>query len=177
MRNAIIYIPAYMLFMIIHWFGYICKAEPNMSQICDFYQKIANNAGIYSTINTDWSNTTVPPVFPARVIDSASENQNSKLVVAVIENRFIVKGVITDIQHASKDIQKFSLQIKKIEPCKDYPNFGNNYAGKIVEIFSEIGIPSSFQIGMEVRVILRVSGDECGQTLFFVEVIESGAKN
>lgn len=76
-----------------------------------------------------------------------------------------------------KTSKKFSLQIKKIEPCKDYPNFGNNYAGKIVEIFSEIGIPSSFQIGMEVRVILRVSGDECGQTLFFVEVIESGAKN
>lgn len=42
---------------------------------------------------------------------------------------------------------------------------------------SEIGIPASFQAGMEVSVILRVSGDGWGQTLFFVEVIESGTKN
>ena len=48
---------------------------------------------------------------------------------------------------------------------------------KTVEIFSEIGIPSSFQVRMEISVVLRVSGDEWGQTLFLVEVIEGGTKN
>lgn len=39
-----------------------------------------------------------------------------------------------------------------------------------------LDIPSSFLVGKEVSV-LRVSGDECGQTLFFVEVIESGTED
>lgn len=78
-------------------------------------------------------------------------------MVAIIENRFIATGIITDIKRASKGIQKFSLQITKTASWKDYPNFGGNYEGKTVEILSEIGIPASFQAGMEVSVILRVS--------------------
>ena len=66
---------------------------------------------------------------------------------------------------------------KKITPFKDYPNFGQKYLRKEVEIFSEIGIPSPFEIGVEAFVVLRVSGDEWGQTLFLVEVIENGPKN
>lgn len=106
-----------------------------------------------------------------------SEGENIVLAVAIIENRFIARGIITDIKRASKGIQKFAMQIKKIEQYQDYPNFGSNYLGKKVEIFSEIGIPSSFQVGTEISVILRVSGDEWGQYLFLVEVIENGTKN
>lgn len=49
--------------------------------------------------------------------------------------------------------------------------------GKEVEIFSEIGFPPTFQVGGEVFVVLRVSGDEWGQTLFLVGVIENGPKD
>jgi len=69
------------------------------------------------------------------------------------------------------------MKIKKIKQFEDYQNFGGNYLGKEVEIFSEIGIPASFEAGAEVSVLLRVSGDERGQYLFFVEVIENGEKN
>lgn len=100
-----------------------------------------------------------------------------KLTVAVIENRFIAKGIITDIKRGSKSIQKFSLQIGTTAQFEDYPNFGGSYVNKTVEIFSEIGIPSSFQVGMEISVVLRVSGGEWGQTLFLVEVLEDGTKN
>lgn len=111
------------------------------------------------------------------LVDASTEETKSiKLAVAVIENRFIAKGAITDIKHAAKGIQKFNMQIKKTEQFENYPNFGKNYLGKMVEIFSEIGIPSSFQIGVEVSVLLRVSGDERGQYLFLVEVIENGSK-
>lgn len=106
-----------------------------------------------------------------------SEGEKIVLAVAIIENRFIAGGIITDIKRASKGMQKFTMQIKKIEQYGDYPNFGSNYLGKEVEIFSEIGIPSSFQVGAEVSVMLRVSGDEWGQYLFLVEVIENGTKN
>ncbi len=106
-----------------------------------------------------------------------SEGEKIVLAVAVIENRFIARGIITDIKRASKGIQKFAMQIKKIEQCGDYPNFGSNYLGKEVEILSEIGIPVSFRVGAEVSVALRVSGDEWGQYLFLVEVIENGTKN
>ena len=109
--------------------------------------------------------------------DLTSEGENIVLAVAIIENRFIAWGIITDIKPASKGIQKFTMQIKKIEPYEDYPNFGSNYLGKEVDIFSEIAIPSSFQVGTEVSVMLRVSGDEWGQYLFMVEVIENGTKN
>lgn len=109
--------------------------------------------------------------------DLTSEGENIVLAVAIIENRFIARGIITDIKRASKGMQKFTMQIKKIEQYEDYPNFGSNYLGKEVGIFSEIGIPSSFQVGTEVSVALRVSGDEWGQYLFLVKVIENGTKN
>ena len=109
--------------------------------------------------------------------DLTSEGENIVLAVAIIENRFIAHGKITDIKRASKGMQKFTMQIKKIEQYEDYPSFGSNYLGKEVEIFSEIGIPSSFQVGTEVSVMLRVSGDEWGQYLFLVKVIENGTKN
>src|SRR3972149_11682150 len=45
-----------------------------------------------------------------------------------------------------------------------------------VEIYSEIGIPSSFQTGIEVSVVLRVAGDERGTSLFLVEVLKNDSK-
>ena len=99
-----------------------------------------------------------------------TKNPFLQLTVSVIENRFIAKGIITDIKRGSKGIQNFSLRVKTIEQFKDYPCFGGNYVDKTVEIFSEIGMPSFFQVGMDVAVLLRVSGDERGQTLFLVEV-------
>lgn len=99
-----------------------------------------------------------------------TKNPILKLTVAVIENRFIAKGTITDIKRGLKGIQKFSLRTKTIEQFKNYPNFGGSYVDKTVEVFSEIGIPSFFQVGIDVAVLLRVSGDERGQTLFLVEV-------
>lgn len=116
------------------------------------------------------------PVFEYLVNASTEETKSIKLAVAVIENRFIAKGTIIDIKRASKGIQGFTMQIKKTEQFENYPNFGKNYLGKTVEIFSEIGIPSSFQAGVEVSLLLRVSGDERGQHLFLVEVIKNGSK-
>lgn len=99
-----------------------------------------------------------------------TKNPFLQLTVVVIENRFIAKGIVTGIKQDSKGIQKFSLRVKTIERFKEYPCFGGNYVGKAVEIFSEIGIPSFFQVGIDVAVLLRVSGDERGQTLFLVEI-------
>ncbi len=99
-----------------------------------------------------------------------TKNPNLKLTVAVIENRFIAKGVIIDVKRNSKGIQKFCLRVKAVSPFMDYPNFGGSYVDKTVEVFSEIGIPFFFQVGIDVVVSLRVSGDERGQTLFLVEV-------
>lgn len=116
------------------------------------------------------------PVFEYLVDASTEETKSIKLAVAVIENRFIAKGTIIDIKRASKGIQGFTMQIKKTEQFENYPNFGKNYLGKTVEVFSETGIPSSFQAGVEVSLLLRVSGDERGQHLFLVEVIKNGSK-
>ena len=63
------------------------------------------------------------------------------------------------------------MLIKDIESIEDYANFGEEYLDKSVEILSEIGIPCSFRSGLEVSLILRVSGDEWGQYLFLVKVI------
>lgn len=104
------------------------------------------------------------------------QGENTQLAVAVIENRFIAHGTIADIKRASKGIQKFTLQIIKILPFKDYPSFGGKYLNKTVEIYSEIGIPSSFQTGIEVSVLLRVAGDERGTSLFLVEVLKNDSK-
>ena len=104
------------------------------------------------------------------------QGKNTQLAVAVIENRFIAHGTIADIKRASKGIQKFTLQITKIDPFKDYPSFGSKYLNKTVEIYSEIGIPSSFQTGIEVSVLLQVARDERGTSLFFVEVLNNDSK-
>lgn len=134
---------------------------------------------IYRNKST-WIITTILSIFLVTTVYAQSDttsllyrdtkNPYLKLTVAVIENRFIAKGIITDVKRSSKGIHKFSLRIKTIEPFKDYPRFGGNYVDKTVEIFSEIGIPSSFQVGIDVSLLLRVSGDERGQTLFLVEV-------
>lgn len=68
-------------------------------------------------------------------------------------------------------------RLNQQRPFKDYPNFAPKYVRKEVKIFSEIGIPSPFQEGVEVSMVLRVSGDDWGQYIFFVEVIENGTKN
>ena len=172
MRSLIVYFKAFILFVAIQCVGYVCIAEPNILQRRDDYTLKQKFYCIHQAIAARFINITTDNGQRA-----TSGNSCIKLAVAVIENRFIAKGIITDIKRDSKGIQKFSLQIKKIEPFKDYPNVGSNYVDKTVEIFSEIGIPSSFQVGVEVSVLLRVSGDEWGQYLFLVEVIENEEKD
>lgn len=68
------------------------------------------------------------------------------------------------------------MHIKKVEKFRDYPYSVGNYLDKTVEIFSEIGIPDTFSVGTHISVLLRVSGDEHGQYLFLVEIIENEEK-
>ena len=63
------------------------------------------------------------------------------------------------------------MRIKDIESVDDYANYGEEYLDKSVEILSEIGIPCSFRQGLGISLVLRVSGDERGQYLFLVKVI------
>lgn len=97
--------------------------------------------------------------------------KNTELVVGIIENRFVATGVIVDVKRTEKKPQRFVMLIKNIESIEDYASHGDEYLDKSVEILSEIGIPSSFRPGLEVSLVLRVSGDERGQYLFLVEVI------
>ena len=158
MSGLIVYFCVFIFFFTFLYTGHVCLAETSEMQ--------------------RWAHQPGQKFYWSRQVALiGSENKDIVLTVAVIENRFIAKGTITDIQRASNGMQKFTLQIKKVEQVDDYPNFGSNYLGKKVEIFSEIGIPSSFQIGAEVSVVLRVSGDEWGQYLFLVEVIDNGTKN
>jgi hypothetical protein len=94
-----------------------------------------------------------------------------ELVTGIIENRFVATGVIVDIKHTAEKLQRFVMLIKDIESIGDYANHGEAYLDKSVEILSEIGIPCSFRPGLEVSLVLRVSGDERGQYLFLVKVI------
>ncbi len=100
-----------------------------------------------------------------------SNVKKSELVTGIIENRFVATGVIVDIKQAAEKLQRFVVLIKDIEPIEDYANFGEGYLDKSVEILSEIGIPCSFRPGLNVSLVLRVSGDEWGQHLFLVKVI------
>lgn len=100
-----------------------------------------------------------------------SNLKRSELVVGIIENRFVATGVIIDIKHTVEGPQRFVMHIKEIEPIGDYANFGEEYLDKSVEVLSEIGIPTSFQPGAGVSLVLCVSGDEWGQYLFLVKVI------
>ncbi len=109
-------------------------------------------------------------------VTSIKRNETIKLVVAVVENKFIAHGLITDTKRAPRDMQKFAMHIEKVEQFDNCPNLGKSYSGKTVEIFSEIGIPHSFEVGVEVSVILRIFGDEWGQTLFLVGVIDDEKK-
>lgn len=163
---------AFLLFVTMQYIEYICLAEENRLERHEFHPQGQKPYWLHKVTSYNFSN-----ILPNGGHGITSADRNIKFAVAVIENRFIAKGIITDIKRTQKDIQKFSLQIRKIGPFKDYPNFGGKYLGKEVEIFSEIGIPSSFRVGIEVSVVLRVSGDEWGQTLFLVEVIENGTKN
>ena len=94
-----------------------------------------------------------------------------ELVTGIIENRFVATGVIVDIKHTAEKPQRFVMLIKTVESIEDYANHGEEYLDKSVEILSEIGIPCSFKPGLEVSLVLRVSGDERGQYLFLVKVI------
>lgn len=138
--------------------GCICLAET--SKLPDPYQRIFYKEDIPCQYRTERNR-------------NVKDNPTRRAVV-VIENRFVAKGRIIHIKPVPKGIQKFTLQIKTIEEYGNYPNFGSNYLGKNVEVFSEIGIPSSFRVGAEASMVLRVSGDEHGQALFLVEVIENG---
>ena len=92
-------------------------------------------------------------------------------VAVIIENRFVATGVIVDIKHTAEKLQRFVMLIKDIESIGDYANHGEAYLDKSVEILSEIGIPCSFKPVLEISLVLRVSGDERGQYLFLVKVI------
>lgn len=104
---------------------------------------------------------------------STTISKRIKLVVGIIENRFVATGVISDIKRTSEGPQRFVMHITKIESIDDFANFGEEYLNKSVEILSEIGIPSSFKPEVEVSLVLRVSGDEWGQTLFLLEVLSN----
>lgn len=170
MNSPIVYIRAFMLFVALQQVSHVCLAETNTLQRHGF-----------QLLRQNWQRQALPFSFVtiknADGTKTISGNKDITLAVVAIDNRFIAHGIITDIKRAQKGIQKFRMQIRKIEPFKDYPNFGAKYVGKEVEIFSEIGIPSFFQTGVEASVVLRLSGDEWGQTLFLVEAIENGPKN
>ncbi len=93
-----------------------------------------------------------------------------KLCIVIIENKFVATGIINDIVRVEKGMKKIIMKIEKVEQFGDFPNLGTDYIGKSVEIFSEIGIPPSIKIGAKVSLVLRVSGDEWGQSLFLMEV-------
>ena len=113
-----------------------------------------------SSINNNLKNT--------REVSTIKETES---VSVIIENRFVATGVIVDIKQTAEKPQRFVMLIKDIEPIEDYANFGEGYLGKSVEILSEIGIPCSFRSGLDVSLVLRVSGDERGQYLFLVKVL------
>lgn len=100
-----------------------------------------------------------------------STRKEAESVSVIIENRFVATGVVVDIKQTAEKPQRFVMLIKDIEPIEDYANFGEGYLDKSVEILSEIGMPCSFKPGLEVSLVLRVSGDEWGQHLFLVKVI------
>ncbi|MFQ5964388.1 MAG: hypothetical protein ACE5KZ_08905 [Candidatus Scalinduaceae bacterium] len=106
-------------------------------------------------------------------INTLSDNLFCKLAGVVIENKFVATGIVKDIVCEQKGIHKIIMKIDKVEQFGDYVNFGNDYVGKSVEIFSEIGIPPSIKIGVKISLVLRVSGDEWGQYLFLVEVFDN----
>jgi hypothetical protein len=84
----------------------------------------------------------------------------------IIENEFVATGVIIDIMDIKNGINKIIMNIEKAEQLGDFPNFGTDYIGKSVEIFSEIGIPHSVKIGEKAALVCKVSGDEKGQKLY-----------
>ncbi len=95
----------------------------------------------------------------------------TELVVGIMANRFVATGVIVDIKRTEERIQRFVMHIKEIESIENYASYGEEYLGNKIEILSEISIPSTFRPELEVSLILRVAGDERGQYLFLVKVI------
>lgn len=160
MNKQTIYFQTFVLFFSVQSIGYDCLAKTNTLQKHSLFQKILCNNEFSFQYQTEQSRS--------------QKDKPVKQIAAVIENRFIARGKITDIKPESKGTQKFTLQIEKIEQYKDYPNFGRSYLEKCVEVYSDTGIPTSFQVEAEVSIVLRVSGDEHGQVLFLVEVIENG---
>lgn len=149
---------------------YPCLAETDESAIHKYYLQLYERNRSLHTISISASEISKENKY----LMSASNNITA--AVAVIENRFIATGTVTDVKRGSEGIQKFTLHIKIIEQYDKYPNLGSDYVGKEAEILSEIGIPASFQPGAEVSVVLSVSGDEWGQYLFLVEVIDNETK-
>jgi len=99
-----------------------------------------------------------------------------QLAVAALENRFTANGVVVSIGKPSGRMQSFLLKIEKVSSISGFANLGEGYQGKEVEVLSEIGIPSSITVNKTVSVILRVSGDEWKQTLFFMGVVNNGSQ-
>ena len=104
-------------------------------------------------------------------VSDVSTIDEVELVVGIIGNRFAATGVIVDVKRTAEKPEKFVMHISSIEPVGGFANHGEAYLDKSVEILSEIGIPSSFRSGLEISLVLRVTGDEHGQYLFLVEVI------
>ena len=104
-------------------------------------------------------------------VSDVSTIDEVELVVGIIGNRFAATGVIVDVKRTAEKPEKFVMHISSIESVRGFANHGKEHSGKSVEILSEIGIPPSFRSGVEISLILRVSGDEHGQYLFLVEII------
>lgn len=169
---SIFIILTYILFFAIQYIGNVCHADINRLQGHGFNISPQKLHILYQTAPTHFLDITT---YNKR--GNLPADEYIKLVGVIIENRFIATGTILDIKRVSKGVQKFTMKIKETKQFKDYPSFGGNYLGKEVEVFSEIGIPPSFRTGVEAFVLLRVSGDEWGQYLFLVEVIENEEKD
>jgi len=112
----------------------------------------------------------------------ASKDKDNRLLtysITIIGVLLLGSGIITffaanwavimnDIVRVEKGIQKIIMKIETANRFGDFPNLGTDCIGKSVEIFSEIGIPPSIKIGAKVSLVLRVSGDEWGQSLFLM---------
>ncbi len=89
----------------------------------------------------------------------------------IIENRFIANGTVTRVERKEGRVSSFWMTIDETEPVAGYENFGSSYEGDEVKVKSVIELP--FKVGSNVSVVLRVAGDEYGQSLFLV-LVRSG---
>ena len=122
---------------------------------------------------TNQGEVSIQNFYSKSILSDIFFSKTVKLCTVIIENKFVATGIINDIVRVEKGIKKIIMLIEKVEQFGDFPNLGTDYIGKSVEIFSEIGIPPSIIIGAKVSLVLRVSGDEWGQSLFLMEIFSN----